>query len=267
MNIESEDRGTSVRTRRPRRALLILVSAGVLVAAGAGIEAIASIPDAHGVIHGCYSKSTGALRVIDSAKHKCPRGTKALNWNQRGPRGPRGPRGALATTPINVSYTATRATAYTLKTNNVTLLLECGDNRIGANAANVAVYALSTHGVTTITETTSGSPSTTTEQIDAENGTPVALGDAYVGGTTSPAAPTSTASSSSAPVAIDYLHIWWTRDTRQNHPCAPSRAAWSRRASRHRARPERSGGRALDHSLGRHRHRSPAPDTRPYLPV
>lgn len=222
MNIDSEDLGTPARRRRPRRALLILVSAGALVAAGAGIEAIASIPDAHGVIHGCYSKSTGALRVIDSAKHKCPRGTKALNWNQRGPRGPRGPRGALATTPINVSYTATRATAYTLKTNNLTLLLECGDNRIGPSDANVAVYALSTHGVTTDTETTSSNTkTTTTSQIDAENGSPVALGDAYVGGNYVAGGAYFDGVLELSTGAIDYLHIWWTRDTRQNHPvCA-----------------------------------------------
>ena len=221
MNIDSEDLGTPVRKRRPRRALLILASACALVAAGAGIEAIASIPDAHGVIHGCYSKSTGALRVIDSAKHKCPRGTKSLNWNQRGPRGPRGARGALATTPINVSYTTTRATAYTLKTNNLTLLLECGDNRIGPNAANVVVYAQSTHGVTTITETTSGSPSTTSEQIDAGNGAPVALGDPYVGGNYVAGSAYFDGVLELSTGAIDYLHIWWTRDTRQNQPvCA-----------------------------------------------
>jgi hypothetical protein len=36
---------------------------------GAGI-AFATIPDGSGVIHGCYTKSTGTIRVIDSAATK-----------------------------------------------------------------------------------------------------------------------------------------------------------------------------------------------------
>jgi hypothetical protein len=58
----------------------------VLLAVGAGI-AYATIPDAGGVIHGCYMKD-GTLRVIDSdAGQSCRNNETALNWNQTGPQG------------------------------------------------------------------------------------------------------------------------------------------------------------------------------------
>lgn len=53
--------------------------------------ALASIPDAAGVIHGCYSKDLGILRVIDTAKgQSCRKWETALDWNQQGPQGPQG---------------------------------------------------------------------------------------------------------------------------------------------------------------------------------
>jgi hypothetical protein len=72
--------------------------------AGAGLFGIAtavdaSIPDSNGLIHGCYSKTTGALRVIDTAKNqKCGTAELALSWNQRGPKGMRGASGATGIT-------------------------------------------------------------------------------------------------------------------------------------------------------------------------
>src|SRR6185437_927761 len=47
------------------------------------------IPDpGTGVFHGCDSKKTGALRLIDPAKHqKCAAAEKAVTWNQTGQRG------------------------------------------------------------------------------------------------------------------------------------------------------------------------------------
>jgi hypothetical protein len=55
----------------------------VLVAGGI---AWATIPDpGAGLIHGCYRKTTGALRVIDPSKgQRCASSEAALNWNQRG---------------------------------------------------------------------------------------------------------------------------------------------------------------------------------------
>jgi hypothetical protein len=56
--------------------------------------AVAAIPDGQGIIHGCYRKSNGTLRVIDKAKGQhCVTGERALDWNERGRRGRRGPPG------------------------------------------------------------------------------------------------------------------------------------------------------------------------------
>ena len=56
---------------------------------------MAAIPDAQGVIHGCYAKSGGQLKVIDTAKgEKCPPGYTALDWNKQGIAGTNGTNGA-----------------------------------------------------------------------------------------------------------------------------------------------------------------------------
>jgi hypothetical protein len=58
----------------------------------AAIAAIghAMIPDAGGVIHGCYANN-GQLRVIDeSGGETCKSNETALFWNQTGPQGPQG---------------------------------------------------------------------------------------------------------------------------------------------------------------------------------
>jgi hypothetical protein len=70
-----------------RITIVLVVCVGVALVAGL---ALASIPDGNGVIHGCYSKQNGALRVIDSAKTSCPTGYRALDWNQKGRRGAKG---------------------------------------------------------------------------------------------------------------------------------------------------------------------------------
>lgn len=76
--------------RKP--AALVVAAAAVLVAAGV---AYATIPDGNGVIHCCYEKSDGSLRVIDTAVGKgCSKKEVGLDWSQTGPRGPAGPQGA-----------------------------------------------------------------------------------------------------------------------------------------------------------------------------
>ncbi len=61
-----------------------------LVLAASGV-AVAAIPDSSGVIHGCYSNRTGALRVIDvSAGDSCSAKETVLTWNEEGPQGPAG---------------------------------------------------------------------------------------------------------------------------------------------------------------------------------
>ena len=89
------------RTTSRTRAVIAGVAAGLAVLAVGGGVAFATIPDAGGVIHGCYAKPSGGtpagtLRVIDTGQ-SCQANETALNWNQAGqlgPQGPAGPQGA-----------------------------------------------------------------------------------------------------------------------------------------------------------------------------
>lgn len=83
--------------RRPSpRALCFCALVLVLALAGA---AWAAIPGPEGIIHGCYSRSTGSLRVINTSVHaKCTRKEHELNWAEQGPAGPRGGGGAKGAT-------------------------------------------------------------------------------------------------------------------------------------------------------------------------
>jgi hypothetical protein len=80
----------------------LLIRPGVALMAGftallvAGGIAYATIPDSSGVIHGCYSKSGGSLRVIDASVTNCKSTETALGWNQSGAPGPPGPPGVTA---------------------------------------------------------------------------------------------------------------------------------------------------------------------------
>lgn len=62
---------------------------GVIV----GSSALAAIPDAGGVIHGCYNPARqGSVRVIDTdAGQTCKATERTLNWNEQGPPGLTGP--------------------------------------------------------------------------------------------------------------------------------------------------------------------------------
>lgn len=88
---------------RVRLAALLVVAAGL----AAGGIAYASIPDSNGVIQGCYAKSRGQLRVIDTDKGQtCTANENPLNWNQTGPLGPPGPPGPPGPTgPLNRQVT------------------------------------------------------------------------------------------------------------------------------------------------------------------
>lgn len=78
-----------MRTRRA--AVLGATISALLLSTGL---ASASIPDASGVIHGCYAKG-GDFRVIDAPKEACKVGEKAVSWNQVGPQGPAGAAGPI----------------------------------------------------------------------------------------------------------------------------------------------------------------------------
>lgn len=78
-----------MRGRWALRVVLALVLTG---AVGAAV-AYATIPNGE-TINGCYTKSGGALRVIDASVTKCGSKETALAWNVLGPTGPQGPQGA-----------------------------------------------------------------------------------------------------------------------------------------------------------------------------
>ncbi|WP_191242656.1 hypothetical protein [Amycolatopsis deserti] len=68
-----------------KRKSKIVVVTGAVLALTAGGVAWASIPGDDGVIHACYAKNGGALRVSDTGS--CKSGEVALNWNNVGPAG------------------------------------------------------------------------------------------------------------------------------------------------------------------------------------
>ncbi len=76
-----------LRTWRGRAAVLLV---GALASAG-GV-AVAAGTSGNDVIHGCYGKSNGQLRVV-AAADDCKNNELPITWNQRGPVGPAGPRG------------------------------------------------------------------------------------------------------------------------------------------------------------------------------
>jgi hypothetical protein len=74
--------------------LLLAASAGALVTGMlAGGVAWATIPDSAGVIHTCYSQSTGTWRPVDYPTARCKSGETLLDLNQKGVKGDTGPQG------------------------------------------------------------------------------------------------------------------------------------------------------------------------------
>jgi len=77
------------------RMIRVLFLFGVFAAAPLLIlgHAVAAIPDANGVVHGCYNLTNGSTRIVDTAA-SCKIGEAAIQWNQTGQQGPQGPQGA-----------------------------------------------------------------------------------------------------------------------------------------------------------------------------
>ncbi len=72
------------------RSKLTLALTGALAALALASIGWAAIPDAGGVIHGCYNKGDGHLRVYDdsaSSPKLCTSKEAPLDWNQQGPKG------------------------------------------------------------------------------------------------------------------------------------------------------------------------------------
>src|SRR5712691_5259984 len=81
--------------RTNRRSVLVAAVMGAAAMASLGGVAYATIPDGSGVIHGCFVKNGGGLRVIDTdAGQKCKSTEAPIFWNQQGPKGDTGPTGS-----------------------------------------------------------------------------------------------------------------------------------------------------------------------------
>jgi len=74
--------------RRASRPAVLAAAAAVMLIAGAG-GAVAATAGSSNVLHGCYSKADGALRLIKAGQH-CKSSEIAVSWNKVGPAGPQG---------------------------------------------------------------------------------------------------------------------------------------------------------------------------------
>lgn len=72
------------------RAIVVVLVAVVVTITGV---AYAMIPGADGVIHGCFKRSGGTLRVIDPSVEVCGSNESPLSWSQVGPQGETGATG------------------------------------------------------------------------------------------------------------------------------------------------------------------------------
>jgi hypothetical protein len=91
----------------------MLVAIAALLVASTGLAA-AAIPDADGVIHACFNKRTGAVRIIDTeapVSATCTSKETALSWNQTGPAGQPGPAGSVSATYVRSSTSTGTAQA------------------------------------------------------------------------------------------------------------------------------------------------------------
>ena len=79
------------RNARARISYANVTSTAALVLAlgGGAYAAVSGIPGKDGVIHGCFQKKKGNLRVVRAGK-RCAKSEAALSWNQKGIQGIQG---------------------------------------------------------------------------------------------------------------------------------------------------------------------------------
>ena len=81
---------SAIRTRIAR---VVLVAGALLAATAGGAYAtgvLGSPVGADGVIHGCYQKFNGSLRLVAAANPACRTSEQQIAWSQTGPKGDKG---------------------------------------------------------------------------------------------------------------------------------------------------------------------------------
>jgi hypothetical protein len=149
--------------------------AAVFVAAGI---AHATIPDANGVIHGCYTKSSGTIRVIDDGVTNCKSGETSLTWNvqgvpgPQGATGPTGPQGPAGNT--NVITDAVTVPASGPAASDALIVAGLGTVNLSCNATGLAAVSIAGTSAFTVSYAGSGNrsgigvPGTITLQSSAQ---------------------------------------------------------------------------------------------------
>ena len=86
-----------LRSALYRRSARVLAIAALLLALTAGgafaTDILGPVVGSDGVIHGCYQKSNGTLRVVAAADGTCRNSEQPIAWSQTGPKGDRGDTG------------------------------------------------------------------------------------------------------------------------------------------------------------------------------
>ena len=141
---------------------------GALVLASVGGVAWATIPDSSGVIHGCYQKDNGQLRVIDPSSSKdknassCRKEETPLDWSQTGPQGPAGPQGPVGPSdgyvarPADATLTLTPATIGTLTLPAGSYVIGATARAVDTNLQGTVVCDLTSTDTSTETQSTMG---------------------------------------------------------------------------------------------------------------
>ena len=157
-----------------RKKFVMLIGGAVAMLAFGSIG-FAAIPDGADVIHGCYDKQSGLMRVTDTATNKpkpCTTSEAALDWNKQGvqgiqgvagpqgpagpvgpagPQGPAGPAGAQGEKgdqgDPGPAGPATLAPAYIKRVNNAAFVPEGGFATVAQLWVPAGKYAVSVTGV------------------------------------------------------------------------------------------------------------------------
>jgi len=118
--------------RSPLRAATVAMVLTAAVVGGTSV-ALASIPDSHGIIHGCYQAKGTAhdLKVINNrVTARCPRGYTSLNWSQTGPKGASG---------LSHGYSTESIDGYTLSASPETTVVTTPALPAGSYVVNATV--------------------------------------------------------------------------------------------------------------------------------